>query len=285
MHAVKQIFKITRWSFMDWFMDVRQIVVLCVLLFVANYTVLPLVHLSRDVGVPINILEPFLANVNSLYIILIIVFCWLVLISDYPKMEGNNGYILIRVTRFRWLFGKMLAFVLSAIMFVGELVLVFVFQTLKIGFLANGWSYIMRDYEEKYMDMTGTYEIVSIVDERIFNHYLPYEAFGKTVLILLGLFCMMGLIMIAASLGKSKMVGLIINIILLVGGFAVVQAGSGVSFWLPITNVMLAYQSVELIRLVPKSYSWQYFGIICLLLIVCCMILVHRGQVQKDGER
>ena len=125
MQAIKQIFQVAKWSFIDWLMDIRQIFVLAVLICISNYTVMPLVNMSKDKDVPINILEPFLANINSVYIILIILFCWLVLISDYPKMEGNNGYILIRINRITWLIGKILAFVFGAIVYLAELVIVF----------------------------------------------------------------------------------------------------------------------------------------------------------------
>ena len=87
MQAIKQIFQVAKWSFIDWLMDIRQIFVLAVLICISNYTVMPLVNMSKDKDVPINILEPFLANINSVYIILIIFFCWLVLISDYPKLD------------------------------------------------------------------------------------------------------------------------------------------------------------------------------------------------------
>ena len=285
MQTVKQILQVAKWSFIDWLFDIRQIFVLAVLICISNYTVLPLVHMSRDKNVPINILEPFLANINSVYIILIILFCWLVLISDYPKMEGNNGYILIRINRITWLLGKILAFVFAAVVYIIELVLVFTVRVLNTGFFANGWSYLMRDYSEKYLLEGDIYKIVCVVRENIFNHYLPYTAFRKTLILLFGLLCLFGLVMTAASLSKSKLAGLMCNLILIVGGFLLVQTGNPYCCWLPVANVMLSQQATQLIRLIPKNFSYIYFGVVCVMLFVCCLILVRWGQVQKDGER
>lgn len=285
MRIIKQIFQVAKWSFFDWLMDIRQIFVLTVLICISNYTVIPLVHMSEDKGVPINILEPFLANINSIYIILIILFCWLVLISDYPKMEGNNGYILIRINRIIWLLGKVFAFMLGALVYITELVIVFTIRILGSGFLANGWSYLMRDYMEKYLLEGNSYKIVCVVGESIFNHYMPYTAFIKTLVLLFGFLCMLGLVMTAASLGKSKLAGLLCNLVLIVGGFLLVQTGNPSCCWLPVANVMLSQQATQLICLIPKNFSYIYFGMVCAMLFACCLILVHWGQVQKDGER
>lgn len=285
MRTAKQILQVTKWSFIDWLMDIRQLLVFIVLLCISNYTVMPLVHLSEDKGVPMNIVEPFLANINSIYVILVILICWLVLISDYPKMEGNNGYILIRINRMIWLLGKVLAFVLASVFYILELLAVFTVRAAKVCFVADGWSYVMKDFMEKYMLETNEYAIICVVDERLFNHYLPYKAFGKTILLLFGLLCMFGLIMIAASLGKSKMAGLILNLILIIGGFSVLQSGSIVRCLLPVANVLLSTQTTALIRLLPENFSGMYFGIGCILLFVCCVVLVRHGQVEKDGER
>ena len=266
-------------------MDIRQIFIFLILICISNYTVLPLVRLSRAMNVPMNLVEPFLANVNSIYVILIILICWIVLISDYPKMEGNNGYILIRINRMTWLAGKICAFVLSAVVYIAELIIVFTLNAVSVCFAANGWSYLMLDFDTKYMDLTSQYAIVCKVNATLFNHYLPYQAFLKTVLLVFGICCMFGLIMIAASLGKSKMLGLIINLILTIGGFVMVLTMNGAIYLFPLANVMLEYQATALIQLRSKSYSWLYFVIVCAILIVCNVVLVRRGQIQKDGER
>lgn len=285
VRTFRQILQVTKWSFIDWLMDVRQIFVLIVLVCISNYTVIPLVHLAEDKKVPMNITEPFLANINSIYVILIILICWLVLISDYPKMEGNNGYILIRINRIVWLMGKVFAFVLASVFYIIELFVVYTIRAANVCFVANGWSYLMKDFAEKYMGEVNEYAVVCYVDERLFNHYLPYQAIGKTFLLLFGLLSMFGLIMIAASLGKSKMTGLILNLILIIGGFAVLQAGSMIRCWLPVANVMLASQATALIRLIDSDFSIIYFVVSCGILLLCSVILVHRGQIQKDGER
>ena len=143
----------------------------------------------------------------------------------------------------------------------------------------------MRDYMEKYSLEGDIYKIICVVREDIFNHYLPYAAFRKTLVLLLGLLCALGLVMTAASLSKSKLEGLLCNLILIVGGFLFVQTGNPSCCWLPVANVMLGEQATQLIRLVPKNFSYIYFGVLCAMLFVCCLILVRWGQVQKDGER
>lgn len=285
MKTAKQILQVTKWSFIDWLLDVRQLFVLIVLLCISNYTVAPLVKLAKLHDLPLNIAEPFLANINSYYYILIILICWIVLISDYPKMEGNNGYILIRINRIVWLFGKILAFVLAAVFYLAELFLIFTLRAINVCFVANGWSYLMLEYEKNSQLYATEANVSCVLNPKMFNHYLPYHALLKTMLLLFGLFCMFGLIMLVASLGKSKMSGLICNLVFTIVGFAMLQSGSQLRFLLPVSNVMLEFQATALIRLIPEYYSGIYFAIACGVLFLCSMILIKRGQVQKDGER
>lgn len=286
MRRIKQILRVAKWSFIDWLMDVRQIFVLLLLICVSNYTVAPLVKMAKGEGKPLNMVEPFLANVNSVFFILIILFCWIVLISDYPKMEGNNGYILIRINRLTWLAGKVLAFFLAAVTFLAEVTAVFTVRACSVCFIADGWSTLMQ---EAYMEMDSgkleQYGVRCIVQDRVFNHYTPYEAFTYTALLLLGFCCMTALVMTAASLGKSKTAGLVVNVVLIVGGYSLVHTVSVRQFWLPVANVMLDRQATSLIRLVSKEYGYRYFAVCCAALLALSIVLVRHGQVQKDGER
>lgn len=283
MRALKQVLQVTKWSFIDWLMDVRQIFVFIVLICVSNYTVAPLVTLAKLHNLPMNFAEPFLANVNSIYIILIILACWVVLISDYPKMEGNNGYILIRINRMVWLWGKICSFLLEAVFYILELFLVLTVRAVNVCYPGNGWSYLMKEFDPVAYSHEAS--VVCLVDAKVLNHYTPYQAFITTLLLLFGLFSMLSLIMIAASLGKSKMSGLIINLVLVIIGFAMLQSGSTMRCTLPVANVMLEEQATALIRLIPKYYSGVYFTVACGILLIGCMVLVKRGQIQKDGER
>lgn len=286
MREIRQIMQVTKWSFLDWLMDIRQILVLVVLCCISNYSVTPLVHMAEDKQKPMNIVEPFLANINCIYIILIVLICWLVLISDYPKMEGNNGYILIRINRLIWLAGKVFSFLLAAVTYILEIIMVFTLRAVHVCYVSNGWSYLMKDFILSYNgEEAESYRIICFMRENVFNHYLPFQAFWKTVFLMLGLLCMLALIMMVSSLGKSKMVGLIVNLLLIVGGFSVMQAGSMYRCYLPVANVMLGEQATELIRLIPKNFSAIYFAVCCSVLLVCSVILVRNGQIQKDGER
>lgn len=283
MRTLKQIMQVTKWSFIDWLLDVRQIFVLIVLWFVANYTVVPLVTISKLHELPMNFAEPFLANVNSVYVILILLACWVVLISDYPKMEGNNGYILIRINRMVWLFGKIGSLLLAAVVYIAELFAVLTVRASSVCYVADGWSYLMKDFD--VMKYAEEAPLVCYVDDQILNHYTPYQALAVTLLLLFGLCSMLSLIMMAASLGRSKMTGLVVNLILIIIGFATFQSGSSMRFAFPVANVAVATQATPLIRLIPKYFSGIYFAATCGALLLCSIVLVKRGQVQKDGER
>lgn len=77
------------------------------LIFIYNFAIEPLLKNAEEMGEPLNILEPFIAVANSDAILLIIPLVFLTLIADFPKIDTNTVFYIIRVGRINWLLGQM----------------------------------------------------------------------------------------------------------------------------------------------------------------------------------
>lgn len=284
-NKIRQINIIAGQTYLEWIRDSRQIVVLVIMFFLSNYTVNPIISLSKAAEVPINLFEPFLANINSNYIITIILFCFLVLISDFPRMEGNNGYFLIRTDRKIWLWGKLLFAFLACITYVSALFLILTVKASQVSFFADGWSYIMKDFYTLYQEIAREHGIICIVQDSIYNNYTPFQAFWFTILLLIGMLFSLCLIMMIFNLCNKKIGGIITNIIIIVYGFMLAYSHSKYSCVLPVGNIMLQVQNTATHTIVPISVPFIYFAVMVICLLILNVILVKRVTIQKDGER
>lgn len=285
MNKIKQAFIIGRQTYREWIFNSRNIIIFIVLIFLSNYTVTPLVNISAQVGVPINVFEPFIANINSQYVVMMILACFLVLISDFPRMEGNNGYFLMRTSRLVWLSGKLI-FALGAVFtYVAALFAALTVRAAAVSFYSDGWSYIMRDYWEKYSQMGQEKAIVCIVYSSLYNNFTAFEGFWVTVVLLCAMLFMLCLIMMIANLLNQKVVGIVTNLTLILLGFILAFSGSRIACILPVGNIMLAVQNTATHHIIPKWFPFVYFAVAIVVLTVVSGILVKKVIVQKDGEK
>lgn len=285
MNKLKQVFIIGTQTYREWFLNFRNIIILLVLFFLGNYTVAPLVNLSKQVDVPMNVFEPFIANMNSQFVVLMVLAAFLVLISDFPRMEGNNGYFLIRTSRVVWLAGKLLFALLAVLTYIAALVAALTVRVLEVAFYSEGWSYIMRDYFTKYVDLGFNNDTVCIVTDSLFNNFTAFEGFWYTIILLAAMLFMLCLIMMIANLINKKMIGIVTNLGLIVLGFVLAFSGSRIACILPVGNIMLSVQNTATHHIIPVWYPFVYFGSLIVLLTIVSIILVKKVTVQKDGER
>lgn len=113
VNKLSKIWFVAQYAYMDFIHNGRNIFFAFVLFLLSGYITAPIAKLSFMIGIPLNALEPFLAAVNSPHSMLFIGVIILMLFGDFPKMEANNGYILIRVSRNIWFFGMLLFHILA----------------------------------------------------------------------------------------------------------------------------------------------------------------------------
>lgn len=106
--SLKQSFFCARAEFIKWICDARMIILGVLLIFIYSFAIEPLKSNAKLMGEPLNILEPFIAIANSGAILLIIPLVFLTLIADFPKIDTNTVFYIMRVGRLNWLFGQLL---------------------------------------------------------------------------------------------------------------------------------------------------------------------------------
>lgn len=124
-----------------------------------------------------------------------------------------------------------------------------------------------------------------IIQSSLYNNYSPYEAFGYTILFLFNVILITALVMMIANFMKKKLLGLLLNTVLMVLGAVLNFTYHPFGKWFPIGNLMLAHQNKSSYVIVPINHSLWYFAIVIGILLAVNFILVRTCNIEKDGER
>lgn len=98
------------------------------------------VKFSLYIGAPLNILEPFIASSSNYVTVTISVFSLLFLLSDIPFSAADDNYVLLRISRRKWLCGKIIYIVSSCAVYYFAIAVLTIIAAIPFSFLDNIWS-------------------------------------------------------------------------------------------------------------------------------------------------
>lgn len=276
---VRQIFMIAYYQYIEWLINGKQLVVLAILYFLMQHVTTPLVSLSKEIGIPLHWSEPFLAAVNSIYTIPLVFFCFITLMSEFPKRNYEDINLLFRTNRSNWYYGQFVFSIYAIVTFLLEMIILFIMRTINISYIANGWSPMMKHYMERYLDMGKRHGVVAVITSEVYHHFSPNEAFFYTLLLLVGMFLMINFIMMICNLIDKRTVGIVINVLLVVIGLGMIYIKSSYLKFIPLGNVVLKCQNLPVTQLTEKYYPILYFLIINIALIIAGRLLVRKVRL------
>ena len=270
--SLKQSFFCARAEFIKWICDARMIILGVLLIFIYSFAIEPLKSNAELMGEPLNILEPFIAIANSGAILLIIPLVFLTLIADFPKIDTNTVFYIMRVGRLNWLFGQLLKLVFMALSYLAVIFLGTVLPMLSKGFWYNGWSNVATGFVKMFPDRRGDFG-VELLPENLYNQLSVFEAAVKSYLLVAAYLMIIGLILLVFSLFKRKTLGFIICGGMISLGMAFSAIRTNLMWTMPMANSItwLHYTKYFKKPIMPMSFSVIY------LLVLIAVLLVFGG--------
>lgn len=270
--SLKQAFSCEVTEFVKWVCDARMVIVAVLLIFINNFAVSPLTNNAELMGEPLNILEPFIAVANSEILILIIPIVFLTLIADYPKVDTNTVFYIVRIGRANWFVGQVLKLVFMIVSYLAVIFLGTVLPMLSKGFLYNGWSNVATGFVKMFPDRRGDFG-VALLPENLYNQLSVFEAAVKSYLLVAAYLMIIGLILLVFSLFKRKTLGFIICGGMISLGMAFSAIRTNLMWTMPMANSItwLHYTKYFKKPIMPMSFSVIY------LLVLIAVLLVFGG--------
>lgn len=270
--SLKQAFSCEVTEFVKWVCDARMVIVAVLLIFINNFAVSPLTNNAELMGEPLNILEPFIAVANSEILILIIPIVFLTLIADYPKVDTNTVFYIVRIGRANWFVGQVLKLVFMIVSYLAVIFLGTVLPMLSKGFWYNGWSNVATGFVKMFPDRRGDFG-VALLPENLYNQLSVFEAAVKSYLLVAAYLMIIGLILLVFSLFKRKTLGFIICGGMISLGMAFSAIRTNLMWTMPMANSItwLHYSKYFKKPIMPMSFSVIY------LLVLIAVLLVFGG--------
>ena len=199
--SLKKSFALAKAEYIKWVCDARMLILAVLLVFIYSFAITPLLENSKTMGQPLNILEPFIAIANSETLMLILPIVFLTLTADFPKIDTNTVFYIIRVGRTNWLVGQILKLIFMVLSFLSVIFIGSVIPMLKDGFWYNGWSDVVTRFVWEYPEKSGNFG-VTLLPENLYNQIDLFTAAIESYLMVAGYLMILGLILLGFSLIK-----------------------------------------------------------------------------------
>lgn len=264
-------------EFVKWILNPRLLIFIILIMFVYDYVIEELLTASHRMNEFLMILEPFIGIANSEMLIMVIPSVFIVLISDFPKTDGNTMFYIQRVGKLNWMFGQLFFGIIAAFSYISAILLFSMTSVAKNSFSANSWSNVVTQYVQRFPNESRTL-VPLLISDRLYNNLTPIKTFFLTAtLILLYLILLELLVLISFSIEK-RTIGILSSYMVIAIGSSLCGLGTKSQWFFPSAHslIWLHFDRILKFQNYNIKYSYIYYiSIIILLFIISIFAIKH----------
>lgn len=275
---LKCICAVARSEYLKWITNPRIIIVGVLLIFMRTLAIEPLLERADKIGIPLNLLEPFVAIGNSSMLVMLMPCVFMVLISDYPKMTGNTLFFIQRTGRFNWFAGQVLFLIMAILSFLCAVLVGSV--VLSSGEFSTVWSDAVTKYSARFPYEANSFTSM-LIPSNLYNQIPLIKAVIQTLSLISAYLFLLAMIIYFFKLIHIQSFGLFAAIFIVAGG-VITCSLKAKSMWLfPMANtiVWFHYEKIIGIPIFPIWCSYAYFGIAVVALVLLNLFAIKRFQL------
>ena len=282
---LRQCFSCAKTEYIKWVCDARMVILGVLLIFIYNFAIQPLLQNAEKMNEPLNMLEPFIAVANSGAVLMIIPLVFMTLIADFPKIDNNTVFYIMRIGRKNWLTGQIIKLVMMAASYLAVIFVGSVVPMLTRGFWYNGWSNVVTNFKNVFPEQSMNFG-VQLVPENLYNQLTVFEAAVKSYLLVFAYLMIIGLILLALSLIKHKTLGFVSCGAVIALGTAFCSIKTSLMWTMPMANSIIWLHFTKYFRVpeVSITFSVVYLVTFVLALIIFCYIMIGRFNYDNVSE-
>ena len=262
------------------FINPRILTAGMLLVFTYNLVITELLMRADKTGLPVNAAESFVAVGSSGMLLMFLPSVFMILISDFPDMGPHLLYSVHRTGRLSWLFGKLIAALLSAAAYVGGMLAACCLMTSSKGFPGLEWSETVTKYlsmfPEDQFTLMSQYLPSNLYNQMSFSYALLHTA----LLLILYLFLLSLVIMFFRVCGM-KVAGIAASFGVIAAGVLTTAIHSEAMWVFPMANTItwLHYDTALREPVKPMYQSYIYFGVLIAVGIAANVIAVKKNNI------
>lgn len=281
---LRQCFSCAKTEYIKWVCD-AQIILGVLLIFIYNFAIQPLLKNAEMMNEPLNVLEPFIAVANSGAVLMIIPLVFMTLIADFPKIDNNTVFYIMRIGRKNWLTGQIIKLVMMAASYLAVIFAGSVVPMLTRGFWYNGWSNVVTNFKNVFPEQSMNFG-TQLVPENLYNQLTVFEAAVKSYLLVFAYLVIIGLILLALSLVKHKTLGFVACGAVISLGTAFCSIKTVLMWTMPMANSIIWLHFTKYFRVpeVSLAFSVMYLVTFIAALTVFCYISIGKFNYDNVSE-
>lgn len=244
----------------------------------------PLLELADETGLNIGILELFALILNNKLNLIAIPLIFVCIMSGFPFCRLDY-FGMIRMNKKRWLFGEVLSvfflsFVIVIILFAGTCL--FLGRGLKSG---TGWGDFMYYFPLQFRELYENNKSF-ILGAEVLTQGSPIDVCIYSALMMWLYLVIMGLILVLSTIIGKKIVGIVADIVITLSGGAMLFTTGSACWLFPLYHMMYGnHYNMFLAKVkMPKGYSYVFFGIIIVMLIVISLLKINKMEIGEDNS-
>lgn len=259
--SVKTAFSCAKTEFCKWLISPRMIILAMLFVFVYLFAVKPLAENADIMGKPLNVLEPYIAALNSGSLLLIIPLGFFAISSDFPRTDASMMFEIVRTGKLNWFVGQLINLAMMCISY-----LAFIFASGVLPVIAGAqwggqWSGVVLDFAVEHPEYSQNFGAL-LLPKNLFNHFTLTEAAVQSSLLVLAYLFLLGMILLFFMIIGKKAAGSAVCAGIAAAGAALCSIRSELMWALPMSNsiVWLHFTEFQRTPVYPIGWSWAYFG-------------------------
>lgn len=280
--SAKQVISVASVEYTKWIHNPRMSIMVLFFLFSYNYVIEIMINAADKMDSYIMVLEPFIAMTNSKLLVMIIPAVFMLLISDFPKTDGNTMFYIQRVGKFNWMFGQILFAAYAALSYLGSIFAVLLILTAPKAYAKNSWSAVITSYGQEFSAEKES-RIATLIGGQLYNNLTPVNAFLLTfVLMFMYLILLAIMLMLSFSSGK-RIIGILISYIVIGVGSSLCGINDRRQWLFPSAHAISWIHFDEVLNIQKFSiiYSFLYFIVLITVLFTISCLVVKRYDFAK----
>ncbi len=282
---IKNSFSCAKTEYLKWLLSTRMIILLIVVIFIHSFAIQPLLQNAALMNDKLSILEPFVAVANSSLLILILPITFLTMIADFPKIDTNTVFSIMRTGRYSWLTGQIIKLVMMAATFLAVIFAGTVIPLLARASFSLRWSRTVTEFAKTFPEKSGNFGS-SLLQANLYNQMSLSEAAVKSFLLVFVYLIILGLILLGFSLIKRKTLGFVLCGAVISLGTAFYSIRSILMWLLPMANSITWLHFTRYFEqpVVSMRFSVVYLISFTALLIAFCYVSIEDFNYDNVAE-
>lgn len=271
-----QVTKIAKNEYIKWLFHSRMLILGCILILIYVMVLQPLKERAAMMGEPVNLLEGYIGICNSPTFLAFLPILFLVLISDFPKMDYNMVFLLHRCGRKNWIAGQLLFLLMADITILAIVFAGLVLPLLSEGYWYNGWSNVITEAAQRLPEQSDSF-LTRLIPPNLYFQLTPFAVAIRSSILMFAYFYLLGVIMMFGKFFGKRVIGLIVSALLVVLGAGISYFNLPVMWLLPTAHAIVSRHYTDFYREMYCSMETSYCYFL-ILIFVLCFGINHKGR-------